>query len=622
MLDRERELPTPMKAGLSSQQILDAYIAFEKSNGHVQIPNVSLVPEGDSTLLFVNSGMFPLVPYLSGEPHPQGTRLTNVQRSVRFEDIEDVGDNRHTTAFHMIGNWGLGDYFKEEQLLWVYTFLVKKLGLDPNRLYASVFEGDENAPRDGESVTILKDIFLQFGIEAKEGERIFLYGKEDNWWQRGDAVGELGGPDSEIYYYIGKDGTGCGKNPSDDQSNFIEIGNSVFMQYVKSETGWEVLPQKNVDFGGGLERIAMVVQGKGDIFETDNFWAIIKKVEEMSGKDYYRSEETKTAMRILADHARSAVFIAMDGVLPSNKDQGYALRRFLRRMVRYARKLGIEKGATVELVSVTAQMLLWLYPELELKVKSIEEVFKEEEEKFSKTLEKGQKESAKSLSNFAGSVEELSSITFDLYQSVGYPPEMVLEDAKDSGVKVDLSTFERTYAKHVTKHQSESRIGAKQKFAGGLADQSEQVVKYHTTTHLLNKALREVLGDEIMQKGSNITGERLRFDFNYTDALTDEQVSQVEEIVNRHISENLPVEFKMMPLKEAEKTGAIHAFNEKYGDTVKVYFIGESIESAISKEFCGGPHVANTSQLLPVEVYKQQSVGKGVRRVYVRNLAN
>ncbi|NCS32104.1 alanine--tRNA ligase [bacterium] len=602
---------------MTTSEILKVFISFHESNGHKVIPNLSLVPEGDSTLLFVNSGMFPLVPYLFGEPHPLGTRLVNVQRSVRFEDIEDIGDNRHTTAFHMLGNWSLGDYFKKEQLPWVYEFLIEKLGLNPHRLYGSVFEGDKNAPRDEDAIVILKVIFAKYGIDATVGIRIFPYDAKENWWQRGDAVGEPGGPDSEIYYYIGTDGTGEGKNPADFQDDFIEIGNSVFMQYSKTNDGWTELPQKNVDFGGGLERIAMVVQGKQDIFETDSFWPIIEKLQNISGKDYYESDEITQAMRILADHARSSVFIAMDGVSPSNKDQGYALRRFLRRMVRYARKLGIKQGATVDVVSVTAEMLSWLYPDLKSEVTRIEKVFKEEEEKFTKTLERGQKESAKRLNGFAGSVEELSSVAFDLYQSVGYPPEMVLEDAQDNGMEINLSTFGKVYREHIAKHQEESRAGAEQKFTGGLADHSDQVVKYHTTTHLLNAALREVLGDQIMQRGSNITGDRLRFDFNYEAALTDDEISRIETIVNQYIDQDLPVEFVMLSKDEAGKTGAVHAFNEKYGDTVKVYYIGDSMETAISKEFCGGPHVGNTFELEPVEIYKQQSVSKGVRRVYV-----
>ncbi|PIZ44173.1 alanine--tRNA ligase [candidate division WWE3 bacterium CG_4_10_14_0_2_um_filter_41_14] len=602
---------------MTSQEILRKYLEYYQERGHVLIPNLSLVPEGDSTLLFVNSGMFPLVPYLFGEPHPLGSRLVSIQRAVRFDDLEEVGDNRHTTVFHMIGNWSLGDYFKKEQLPWIWEFFVKELGLNINKMYGTVFSGDQYAERDVTSIALLKEIFVSYGIEdPKEGERIFAYA--GNWWQRGDAIGELGGPDSEVFYYIGEDGTGLGMDPETDEDKFIEIGNTVFLQFKRTEEGWEELPQKNVDFGGGFERIAMVVQGKNDIFETDNFWPIIQKIQELSGKDYYGDKGVQRIMRILADHIRSATFISMDGVVPGNKDQGYVLRRFLRRMVRFARKLDISKNVAGSLVPTVATMFEWIYPDLPSKQWFIIGVFTEEEEKFSKTLERGQKESVKRLDGFSGSVEALAAIAFDLYQSVGYPPEMVLEDAQDNGVEIDLSTFENTYAEYVTKHQEKSRKGAEQKFAGGLADHSEQVVKYHTTTHLLNKALRDIFGDQIMQRGSNITGERLRFDYNHDAPLTEEQIAKIEEIVNKHISENLPVNFEMMPIADAEKTGAIHAFGEKYGDTVKIYYIGDSLDRAISKEFCGGPHVSNTSELSPIEIYKQQSVGKGIRRVYVR----
>jgi len=602
---------------MTSQEILRKYLEYYQERGNVLIPNLSLVPEGDSTLLFVNSGMFPLVPYLFGEPHPLGSRLVSIQRAVRFDDLEEVGDNRHTTVFHMIGNWSLGDYFKKEQLPWIWEFFVKELGLNINKMYGTVFSGDQYAERDVTSIALLKEIFVSYGIEdPKEGERIFAYA--GNWWQRGDAIGELGGPDSEVFYYIGEDGTGLGMDPETDEDKFIEIGNTVFLQFKRTEEGWEELPQKNVDFGGGFERIAMVVQGKNDIFETDNFWPIIQKIQELSGKDYYGDKGVQRIMRILADHIRSATFISMDGVVPGNKDQGYVLRRFLRRMVRFARKLDISKNVAGSLVLTVATMFEWIYPDLPSKQWFIIGVFTEEEEKFSKTLERGQKESVKRLDGFSGSVEALAAIAFDLYQSVGYPPEMVLEDAQDNGVEIDLSTFENTYAEYVTKHQEKSRKGAEQKFAGGLADHSEQVVKYHTTTHLLNKALRDIFGDQIMQRGSNITGERLRFDYNHDAPLTEEQIAKIEEIVNKHISENLPVNFEMMPIADAEKTGAIHAFGEKYGDTVKIYYIGDSLDRAISKEFCGGPHVSNTSELSPIEIYKQQSVGKGIRRVYVR----
>jgi alanyl-tRNA synthetase len=602
---------------MTTQEILTAYLDFFKERGHALIPNLSLVPSGDSTLLFVNSGMFPLVPYLSGEPHPLGKRLINVQRSIRFEDIDEIGDNRHTTCFHMLGNWSLGDYFKEEQLRWIWEFMVERLGIDVDKMYGTVFYGDEYAPRDEVSIGLLEEIFRAYGVSnPQEGERIFAY--KGNWWQRGDAVGELGGPDSEIYYYIGKDGNGLGQDPDKNEEEFIEIGNSVFMQYKRTPEGWDELPQKNVDFGGGLERITMVVQQKEDIFETDSFWPIVEYLQEVSGASYRESLETTQAMRILADHVRGCVLLAMDGVIPSNKDQGYVLRRLLRRMVRYARNLNIKTGVAADLVDVTTRMLSWMYPNLPDMNDQIKGIFVEEEEKFSKTLDRGVREAEKRLKDTDGSIESLAQIGFDLYQSLGYPPEMIVDDARDCGFTVDLKQFERIYATEFTQHKDKSRAGAEHKFKGGLADQSEQVVKYHTTTHILHWALRQVLGDNVIQHGSNITSERLRFDFNYDSKLSDEQISLVEELVNKTIKQSLPVNFVMLPIVEAEKTGAIHAFGEKYGETVKVYFIGSALDTALSKEFCGGPHVQNTSELNEVQLYKQESVGKGIRRVYLK----
>lgn len=625
---------------MTSQEILSKYLFFFKARGHKETPNVSLVPEGDSTLLFVNSGMFPLVPYLSGEPHPLGKKLVNVQRALRFDDLEEVGvSNRHTTCFHMLGNWSLGDYFKKEQLLWIYEFLVEVLGLDINRIYASVFEGDEYAPKDTESIEILKEIFSKYGIEAEDGERIFAYDRKENWWQRGEAVGELGGPDSEVFYYIGDNSTsdvnnktsdvlnGLGKDPAENQHEFLEIGNSVFMQFYKTEDGWEELPQKNVDFGGGLERIALACQGKRDIFQTDNFWPIIRRIQGISRQTYGSSPEATRAMRILADNIRAASFIAMDGVIPSNKDQGYVLRRYVRRMVRFARKLGIEKDVTVSLVGTVAEMFEWLYPQLKEKQSGIEDLFSEEEVKFRETLNQAQHQVEKRLSRGREPFsvlprtvlgKELAKLAFDLYQTLGYPPEIFLEDAQERGLNVDNKDYWSYYQAEFEKHQEGSRRGAEQKFKGGLADHSEEVIKYHTATHLLHYALRQVLGEHVIQRGSNITGERLRFDFSHSAKLTEEEVKQVEKIVNEKIQENLLVSFVMVSKEEAEKIDAIHAFGERYGDQVKVYHFGDSLENSFSKEFCGGPHVENTSQLQPIAIYKQESVGKGVRRVYAK----
>jgi len=603
---------------MKSNEILSSYLNFYKSRGHKQIPNMSLVPEGDSTLLFVNSGMFPLVPYLSGQAHPLGKRLVNVQRSVRFEDIDEIGDNRHTTAFHMIGNWSLGDYFKKEQLIWVYEFLIEHLGLDPQRLYGSVFAGDENVPKDTESVEILTRIFAKYGIDAKIGERIFMYGREDNWWQRGDAVGELGGPDSEVYYYIGKDGDGLGKNPATNQESFIEIGNSVFMQYKKTHDGWAELPQKNVDFGGGLERIAMVVQGETEIFKTDNFWPIISKLEELTGKNYNESKDVTKFMRILADHVRASVLITMDGIVPSNKDQGYVLRRFLRRMFRYSKKLQLQKGEVVKLVQVTVDMLSWLYPQLSSKTNLIENVFKQEEEKFDSTLNRGQKELVKRLANYSGKVNDLAIIAFDMYQSFGYPVELILEDVRDFGISFDQKVFDKIYSEYTEKHKNKSRVGAEQKFKGGLADSSKEVTRYHTATHLLQKALKTVLGEKVSQKGSNNTKDRLRFDFNFERSLTKDEIEKVENIINQKIEESLPVNSVELDKADALKTGAYYLEGVDYPERVTIYYIGDSIENAYSKEFCGGPHVKNTSEIGQVKIYKQDSVSEGVKRIYLK----
>ncbi len=604
---------------MTTEQLLRKFIKFYEDRGHKLVPNMSLVPDGDSTLLFVNSGMFPLVPYLSGQPHPLGKRLVNVQRSLRLDDIENAGNTiRHTFAFHMIGNWSLGDYFKDEQLPWVYEFLIEELKLDPNRLFATVFRGDANAPKDDQSIEILKNIFNKYGIVAKEGERIFAQGIEDNWWKRGDAVGELGGPDSEVFYYLGS-GDGLGKNPAEYDTEFLEIGNSVFMQYFKTVDGWADLPQKNVDFGGGLERIAMVVQGKNDIFETDTFWPIIQKIQNITGKDYKSDSETTKAMRILADHIRGSVFLAMDGVIPGNKDQGYVLRRILRRMVRNGRKLGINKNISVNLVGTVVDTCSWLYPELVSKRGLIENIFQEEEEKFSRTLDKGSVLVGKWLSeNKDPSMEDLVGKGFDFYQSVGYPIEIFVQDLQDFGYKLDFPTYEKMFQCRYQEHQVNSRSGAEQKFKGGLADASEETVKYHTTTHILHWALRELLGNGVHQHGSNITAERLRFDFNHAEKLSQDQLKGIEDLINTKVGADIPVHRVEMPKDEAEKSGALHFFNAKYGDTVSVYYLGENLSASFSKEFCGGPHVTNLVEIPKVSIYKIESIGKGIQRIYLR----
>ncbi len=602
---------------MTSSEILKKYLAFFKKHGHQLIPNQSLIPENDPSLLFVNSGMFPLVPYLSGEPHPLGKRLVNIQRSMRFEDLEEIGDNRHTTVFHMLGNWSLGDYFKKEQLEWAYEFYITKLGLDPQKIFASVFAGDENAAKDTESIDLLKNIFKKYGVRAEENQRIFCYGNSENWWQRGEAIGELGGPDSEIFYYIGP-GTPPAGGPAEHPDEFVEIGNNVFMQFRRSKNGWEELPQKNVDFGGGLERIAMVVQQKQDIFTTDNFYPIITKLEKLSGQKYASLPKITRAMRILADHLRAASLLAMDGVLPSNKDQGYALRRFLRRMVRFGKNQLQLQNISTSLFESVIDSIGWLYPELEQQKEKIVEIFSQEEERFANTLKRAQKQVKLTLDQVKPGAIALAEAAFNLYQSTGYPPEMLVDDLEDRGIKLSLKEFNSAYQQHVAKHQERSRKGAQAKFQGGLADHSQEVVKYHTATHLLHQALRTVLGNQIQQYGSNITNQRLRFDFSYENALSEKQLKEVEEIIRKVILQKLPVNFVVMDKSKAETTGALHFFKEKYPDKVKIYYVGSSLEQAFSKEFCGGPHVNNLSELKPLQIYKQESVGKGVRRVYAK----
>ncbi len=604
---------------LSSKQILDKYFSLLKKHGHKQIPNVSTIPQEDSTLLFVNSGMFPLVPYLMGEPHPLGKRLMNVQRSIRFQDIEEVGhDIRHTTAFHMIGNWSLGDYFKKEQLNMIYTFFIEELKLDPNRLYATVFAGDDTVPKDTESIEIIKNIFARYNIDAKVGERIFMFGKESNWWQRGDAIGELGGPDSEIFYWLGDTPPKPGQNPETEEDLFLEIGNSVFMQYIKTKDGWKPLKQKNVDFGGGLERIAMVVQGKKDIFFTDMFYPIIQATEKLTGKKY---EEHTYEMRVIADHMRAATIIAMDGVYPSNKDQGYVLRRLIRRMVRMGWRLGVQEALSPTLLKPTIDMLSWLYPWWKDKQNQVAQSFLEEELKFIKTIKRvvpKVKNIIEKLPDKDKTVENLAQIAFDLYQSDGYPGDLFYEELKDHNIDLPQDKFDKEFNKLFSKHKEISRKGAEKKFKGGLAEHSDTTIKYHTATHLLHAGLTKVLGDHIYQKGSNITNERLRFDFPGNTALTEKQIKQIENWVNEQIKKGLPVHFEVMPLEKAKELGAKFIPGETYPKEVKVYIIGNNIKDAVSIELCGGPHVKNTKEIPPIEIYKQESVGKGVRRIYAK----
>lgn len=614
---------------MTTNEVRKKYLEFFKSKGHAVIPSASLIPENDPTTLFTGSGMQPLVPYLLGAKHPSGNKLVNSQKSFRSMDIEDVGDNRHTTFFEMLGNWSLGDYFKEKQLPWFFQFLTDEIGLDPKKLYVSVFIGDEKngVPMDTEAAEIWQKLFKDKNIDAKVVElgseengnklgmqdgRIFYYDAKKNWWSRSGVPanmpsGEPGGPDSEVFYDFGlphdtKYGPHC--HPNCDCGRFIEIGNSVFMEYKKNEDGtFSKLPQRNVDFGGGLERITAASINTPDVFQIDVFKGTIETLEKLSGKSYSDKNLT-SAFRVVADHLRASIFLIGDGVNPSNTDQGYFVRRLLRRAVRYWDKLGIVEGGLGSLVDPILSYYKDAYPETVAKAEAIKTEIKLEEERFRKTLKQGIKEFEK-----LSSTDISGRDAFILFTTYGFPIEVTLELAKEKGIKVDLESFKE----ELKKHQDLSRSGSEKKFKGGLGDTSEMSLKYHTTTHLLNAALRKVLGNQVGQKGSNITPERLRFDFNFDRKLTDEEKKQVEDLVNSWINADLPVGFKELPKAEAEKV-AIHAFGDKYGDIVKVYSIGTE-GNYISREFCGGPHVSNTGILGHFKIQKEEAVAQGVRRI-------
>ncbi|MCA9378923.1 alanine--tRNA ligase, partial [Candidatus Dojkabacteria bacterium] len=537
----------------TAQEIRQAFLDFWTSsprNAKV-VPNMSLVPNVDSTLLFVNSGMFPLAPYLGGEPHPLGTRLCNIQRCLRtnYDEMIEIGDNRHTLMFEMIGNWSLGDFFKAEQIPWVMEFWVDVCGLDPSRLYVTVFEGDNDAPIDMEAVEIWRQTFSKYGIEAELAEniteipenmeagktwkkRIFKYPKKKNWWERAHAPGELGGPTSEMFYDLGEVQTPQAEyHVNDDSGRFIEIGNNVFMQNKLDENmQWQPLSQKNIDFGGGFERIVMIVQGKSDIYETDIYMPIIQKLESISGKDYKsdgKENDFTAAFRVIADHTRAATFIIADGVLPSNKDQGYMLRRFIRRSIRFGKKLGLEQEFMADVAMIVIDTLGSAYPHLAEAKEKVAQILPEEEKKFRQTLSRGLRELESVKQKLAGRRID-GKQAFYIYETYGFPLEMTLDElGTDDKVAEEIS---QEFKAEEDSHREQSRAGAEQKFKGGLADQSEEVVKLHTAHHLLLAALQKVVDPEIKQRGSNITGERLRIDFNYAEKLTDEQISTVENL--------------------------------------------------------------------------------------------
>lgn len=604
---------------MTTKELKEKYINFFKDKGHTQIPSASLIPENDPTVLFTTAGMHPLVPYLLGEKHPSGNRLVDVQKCIRTSDIEEVGDDAHLTFFEMLGNWSLGDYWKKESLSWSYEFLTKELGISLDKIAVSVFAGDGDAPKDEEALEIWKSL----GINEN---RIYFFGKEGNWWGPAGDTGPCG-PDSEIFYWTGK-GDPPDLVTADNKEGWIEIWNNVFLQYEKTKDGKFIpLKQKNVDTGMGVERTTAVLNGKDNVFDTDAFKTLIDDVKKLSSK------ENEKSLRIVVDHLRASVFILGDQrcIAPSNSDQGYVLRRLIRRAIRHGKMLGINKPFLVGLSRIVVDECSGNYPELKDNQSFIEKYLGLEEEKFSKTLDEGQRESLKRIKDSIGDINErvmllgvdaltAAKIAFNLYQSSGYPLEMFLEDLKDKkGLdKETLDKVSEDVEKLISSHQKTSRAGSEKRFKGGLADESETVVKYHTATHVLNMALRKVLGDHVRQIGSNITGERLRFDFPNPSKLTEEQIKEVEKIVVEVIDKKLPVNFVILPKEDAIKKGVNYLQGEQYPDMVKVYFIGDTLDSSISKELCGGPHISNTSELKPIEIYKQDKIGEGKMRIYAR----
>jgi alanyl-tRNA synthetase len=611
---------------MKSTEIRAKFLSFFEKRGHAIIPSASLVPENDPSVLFNTAGMQPLVPYLLGAPHPLGRRLANFQKCVRTGDIEDIGDNTHATFFEMMGNWSLGDYFKKDTIEWSFELLTSKeegFGLDPLRLYVTCFAGDENAPRDEESAQIWKDVFAKHGIT---GNRIYFLPAKNNWWSPGDN-GPCG-PDTEMFYDVsGLHARAEGLTheeflAADEKQELVEIWNDVFMEYQKKD-GVVVgkLSAQNVDTGSGFERVTMVLQGVNNIFDTDIFQGIIQEINASRPEETVQSSSVASAnpadiraVRVIADHIRTSVFLIADGVLPANSDQGYILRRLIRRAVRFADVLQLKPKALFRIADAVCETYKDVYENIGKQRETIKVTIEKEEQKFRNTLNRGLKE----LNSILATTGKMSSENaFLLYESYGFPVELTKEICTEKGITIDMSGFNEA----LRKHQEMSRAGASQKFKGGMGDTSEISIKYHTTTHLLHQALREVLGTHVSQKGSNITAERLRFDFAHTAKMTDDEKKRVEDIVNQKINDELPVHVVTLTKEEAEQTGALHFFGDKYGDTVTVYYIGDALETAYSKEFCGGPHVQNTRELRvsdsarPFSIQKEEAVAQGVRRI-------
>lgn len=638
-------------ADMDAQAIRRAYIDFFRDKQHAMISRAQLVPHEDPTTLFTGSGMQPLIQYLLGEPHSEGVRLVNSQTCLRAQDIDDIGDNRHTTFFEMLGNWSLGDYFKEQQIRWFFEFLIDVVGLDPRKIYVTCFIGDKQhgIPRDDESAQIWQGLFAEKGIDApivevgsqadgdKQGMgdgRIFFYDDGENWWSRAGGLdktplGDPCGPDSEVFYDFGPenhDGSYGKPHPASDSGRFMEIGNQVFMQYRRTEKGFEPLEQKNVDFGGGLERIAAAKIDSPDVFQISLLRPIIDTLERLSGKPYYEHTES---MRVIADHLRAATFLAVDGVKPSNKEQGYVMRRLVRRAIRFAFELGVEQNFLQEVVPVIADLYHDDFPEIAERRDDVVHILVREEKAFRQTLRKGLREFDRlfrTKSELKSSKKVVEKYEFDasgadifkLYDTHGFPVELSLEELDKRNLKIHPD-WQQQFDVQMQQQRERSKTAAKGAFKGGLAGGDDMHKKYHTATHLMYRALREVLGDHVVQRGSNITDERLRFDFSHPEKMTDEQKKQVEAIVNERINLNLKVSWQELPTKEALEKGAYGAFGDTYGDTVKVYSMTDDSGRAYSFEICGGPHVERTKELAEggksFKIAKEESSSAGIRRI-------
>jgi len=623
---------------MNAQEIRKAYIEFFKSKGHVSIPRARLVPDNDPTTLFTGSGMQPLLPYLLGQSHPDGNRLVDSQTCLRAQDIEEVGDNRHTTFFEMLGNWSLGDYFKEDEIKWFFEFITKIVGLDPSRIYVTCYSGDEKLgiDKDTQSADIWKKLFGELNLDNKsvdigseengykvgdQDARIFFY-KDKNWWCRAGSaenmpIGEPGGPDTEMFYlypsvqHNPSFGEKC--HPNCDCGRYIELGNSVFMEYLKTDKGFSKLPKRNVDYGGGLERIAAASIDNADVFKISLLLPIIEKLESISGKKY---DSYTNDMRIIADHLRGAVFLAVDGITPSNKEQGYVMRRLLRRAIRFAFELGVEQNFMQDIVPIIIDLYAPDFPEVASKKEKVLEILLKEEKVFRQTIRKGVHELQK--------LSEKGNITgkdiFTLYDTYGFPMELSVEEAVTQGYTVE-SNWRNDFTKQMQEQRQRSQTATKGTFKGGLGGQTLQHKKYHTATHLMYQALRDVLGEHVIQHGSNITEERLRFDFSHPEKMTSEQIKKVEDIVNEQINKDLVVTFEEHPTKEAlEDLHVLGAFGDRYGDIVKVYRMqAKDSDKPFSLEICGGPHVEHTGQLSEgnkkFKIIKEESSSSGIRRI-------